>query len=368
MRSLLQFAALVAASLAIAVTCALSGASYYYSSQHGQGCSSCHEMAVYGAGMHGSAHRNGTCLDCHEASLATKLRHIRVHLTRTWPETIRLRESDVFAMTPNCQKCHQQEYASWHAGPHAATYTQIFTNAGQNSRQHLMDDCLRCHGAHFNGAVRDLVQPQNEQGPWRLVRSDLANQPTIPCQACHQVHSHGTPQTRPAARISVGDEPIPDSLAFYDRREGEHFAVAALALPVLHEGARMVSVSPDPRSALCYQCHAPRPPDTGTPAALNGWGSQAGSGDDRTPTGVHEGLSCLSCHGGHNQNARASCKNCHPRMSNCGLDVEKMDTTYADAKSPHNIHWAQCEDCHQHGIPARENAPASPLHGALAGN
>jgi hypothetical protein len=55
-------------------------------------------------------------------------------------------------------------------------------------------------------------------------------------------------------------------------------------------------------------------------------------------------------------------------MSNCGLDVEKMDTTYADAKSPHNIHWAQCEDCHQHGIPARENAPASPLHGALAGN
>ena len=27
-----------------------------------------------------------------------------------------------------------------------------------------MDDCLRCHGMHFNGAVRDLVQPQNAQG------------------------------------------------------------------------------------------------------------------------------------------------------------------------------------------------------------
>jgi hypothetical protein len=38
-------------------------------------------------------------------------------------------------------------------------------------------------------------------------------------------------------------------------------------------------------------------------------------------------------------------------MSNCGIDVEKMDTTYADSKSAHNIHWVKCADCHQHGIP-----------------
>jgi hypothetical protein len=53
-------------------------------------------------------------------------------------------------------------------------------------------------------------------------------------------------------------------------------------------------------------------------------------------------------------------------MSNCGLDVEKMDTTYSSATSLHNIHWVKCADCHQHGIPARKsgaNANASAIAG-----
>ena len=54
-------------------------------------------------------------------------------------------------------------------------------------------------------------------------------------------------------------------------------------------------------------------------------GAQVGSGDDRTGIGVHEGLSCLACHQKHGQQTRASCANCHPRLSNCGLDVEKME-------------------------------------------
>ena len=86
-------------------------------------------------------------------------------------------------------------------------------------------------------------------------------------------------------------------------------------------------------------------------AARNHYGPQIGSGDDRTPTGVHEGISCLACHAGHNENAAASCKTCHPQMSHCGIDVEKMDTTFTSAKSPHNIHWVRCTDCHQHGVP-----------------
>ena len=80
------------------------------------------------------------------------------------------------------------------------------------------------------------------------------------------------------------------------------------------------------------------------------------SGDDRTPMGVHEGLSCLSCHIGHSQNTTASCKTCHPEMSHCGIDVEKMDTTYAKPQSKHNIHWVKCTDCHQHGIPKMKSA------------
>jgi hypothetical protein len=75
--------------------------------------------------------------------------------------------------------------------------------------------------------------------------------------------------------------------------------------------------------------------------------------------GVHEGLSCISCHQGHNQNARASCKSCHPQMSHCGIDVEKMDTSFANAGSTHNIHWVKCTDCHQHGIPKNKTPAAA---------
>jgi cytochrome c553 len=82
-----------------------------------------------------------------------------------------------------------------------------------------MDDCLRCHGMHFNGSVRDLVQPQNAQGPWHLIRKGFADQPAIPCQACHQVHRQGEPETKPPKRISVAGAPVHDSLAFFDRRE-----------------------------------------------------------------------------------------------------------------------------------------------------
>jgi hypothetical protein len=129
-----------------------------------------------------------------------------------------------------------------------------------------------------------------------------------------------------------------------------------LPIPQLHDGAHLLKISPDPRQGVCYQCHAPRIPETASAAAVNHWGSQAGSGDDRTPMGVHEGISCLACHSGHNENARASCATCHPAMSHCGIPVEKMDTTFANDKSAHNIHWVKCADCHQHGVPRVKSA------------
>jgi hypothetical protein len=113
-------------------------------------------------------------------------------------------------------------------------------------------------------------------------------------------------------------------------------------MPRMMEGTRAVKMSPDQRQALCYQCHAPV-------AAM-----QVGSGDDRTGMGVHEGISCLACHAQHGEQTRASCATCHPKMSNCGLDVEKMDTTFASAKSKHNVHWVKCQDCHTKGVPKKK--------------
>ncbi len=351
MMRFLKLAGLGLASVAALGFALVYGASYYYTAQHGKGCASCHEMAAYTSAVHASAHRSATCLDCHDAGLATKLRHIRVHLVGPRPESIHLRDVDALAMTASCQKCHQHEYAAWHAGPHSATYARIFTDPVHNSERRLMDDCLRCHGMHFDGAIRDLVQPMNTSGPWHLAHASLADEPTMPCVTCHQVHREGPIETRPTGHISAAAAPIPVSLAFYDRREQLHFTAAQLPLPQLYDGARAVKISPDQRQAICYQCHAPRIPDTGTIAATSHWGPQIASGDDRTPVGVHEGISCFACHTGHSENAAASCKTCHPQMSNCGLDVEKMDTSFASAKSAHNIHWVRCADCHQHGIP-----------------
>jgi hypothetical protein len=72
---------------------------------------------------------------------------------------------------------------------------------------------------------------------------------------------------------------------------------------------------------------------------------------------VHEGLSCLACHLKHGQKTRASCTTCHPKLSNCGLDVEKMDTTFHAAASKHNIHWVKCQDCHPKGVPKKRQPP-----------
>ncbi len=351
MKRLSILAIAVVISVACLVLAGSYGASLYYAAGHGSGCADCHEMAEQVSAVHGSPHYNAQCTDCHNAGVRDKLRHVVKHFTTTFPDGIHLRQADAQSMIANCQSCHQHETASWHAGPHSATFGQIFLDTSHNTRRRLNDDCLRCHGMYFDGAMRELVQPQDTRGPWRLKPAGLVDEPAIPCLACHWIHREGLPQSKPSSRISVAGPPVRDSLAFYDRREELHFRAAVLAIPVLYDGPRPVKVSPDPRQGVCYQCHAPRFPEAASPAAVNQWGPQAGSGDDRTPLGVHEGLSCLACHTGHNESARASCATCHPALSNCGLDVEKMDTTFANPKSAHNVHWIKCMDCHQHGVP-----------------
>jgi hypothetical protein len=356
MMRVVKLAGLALACVAAGSMALVYGASYYYTSQHGQGCASCHEMAAFTSAVHTSAHRTATCMDCHDANLGTKLRHIRVHLFANHPEAIHLRDVDVLTMTTKCQQCHQHEYAAWRAGPHSATYARIFTDPEHNAKRRLADDCLRCHGMHFRAGIRELVQPINNTGPWHLLHASMANEPAMPCMACHEMHRTGPTQSKPAKRMSAAVTPMPATLAFFDRREQMHFGAGQLALAKLFDGARVVKISPDQRQAICYQCHAPRMSEARSTAALSHWGPQVGSGDDRTPVGVHEGISCFACHNGHSENAAGSCKTCHPKMSHCGFDVEKMDTSFANAKSTHNIHWVRCGDCHQHGVPKVKSA------------
>jgi hypothetical protein len=203
---------------------------------------------------------------------------------------------------------------------------------------------------HYEGGIGDLVTPLDRKGPWRLKRPAEAPEPAVPCLACHEIHRPGAPLAARADRAAVegrDQEVAVPSLAFYDRRAMEHVGLDLLPMPAMRDGERAVAASPDRRQALCYQCHAPRA------------GNQVFSGDDRTPVGVHEGLSCVACHAKHGQTTRASCAACHPRLSNCGLDVETMDTSFRSRTSRHDVHRVACVDCHPAGVPAKRPATSA---------
>jgi hypothetical protein len=331
---------------------AVPAVSLYYEAGGGENCARCHEIRPAYDRWHKSSHRGTPCRACHGDAWTTDLRfhannfqRVRAHAAGQAPDIPRLREADLPAMMERCRGCHRQEFADWQGGPHSGGYRSIFLDAKHNSERMLMDDCLRCHGMHFEGGIRDLVTPVSHKGPWRLLDETRASRPVIPCLTCHTMHRQGDPlgvRTRSDTRVAAREELHRPSLAFFDRREMRPVSITLLSLPEMKEGERAVRISPDTRQRLCYQCHAPLA-DT-----------QIRSGDDRTPVGVHEGLSCLACHQRHRMNTRASCADCHPRLSNCGIDVEKMDTSFASKTSSHNIHWVKCLDCHPKGVPKRK--------------
>jgi hypothetical protein len=341
---------LIPAALVLVVL-GLPAGSLYYEYSAGASCARCHEIRENYDSWHASSHRGVKCGACH-GEITTpdpgfhlgNLRRLVQHVRYGFTEPVRLRSQDISPMMERCRACHQQEFAQWQSGGHSASYSRVFLDDKHNHQRALMDDCLRCHGMHFEGGIRELVTPLDSKGPWRLLQPELASRPAIPCLGCHQMHREGelmgkaAPSTpKPSARAEL----FRPSLALFDRREQRHFSVGLLPQPAMRDGARPVKISPDPRQSLCYQCHAPLA------------SAEVGSGDDRTPVGVHEGLSCLACHQKHGEQTRASCSTCHPRLSNCGLDVEKMDTTFVDTKSMHNIHFVKCVDCHPKGVPAK---------------
>jgi hypothetical protein len=350
--------AAVVAALGVGLVVALLAApSAYYGGADGRGCARCHEIRPMVDSWSSSTHRSVPCSGCHGRSLSSDLRMYVKNAERVWlharghaPEQIHVRQADVAPLLERCRGCHAQEYGAWRSGPHAATYARLFLDAAHNRTERLMDDCLRCHGMYFDGGIESLVAPIDRTGPWRLRGAALESAPAIPCLACHEIHRQGeplAPRVVPSPRPAASEEINRPSLAFYDRRALDHVPASALPLPQMRSAGRVVRISPDRRQALCYQCHAPRAE------------AQVFSGDDRTPTGVHEGLSCLACHRGHDQLTRASCAGCHPRLSNCGLDVETMDTTFRSPGSPHDVHSVACADCHPRGVPKRKPSASS---------
>jgi cytochrome c554/c'-like protein len=338
----------------------LIGSAGYYEASGEKFCGHCHELSEAIDSWRGATHRAVACKGCHGDILTLdpdfhlmNFRRVWAHLRGEVPHRLLLKDEGVDALQERCRSCHQGEWADWAAGPHGISYGKFLLNEANNKVDPPTDDCLRCHGMYFAGRIGDLVKRSDAEGRWSIVPAGAAERAAIPCLACHQVHHPGEPRgalakTGPAASgpSSAGATPRADahrpSLGFFDRRGQRHIPAGQLTLPAMREGARMVQVSPDPRQGICYQCHAP--------AA----GARVATGDDRTPIGVHEGISCLACHPPHGGATLPSCATCHPRLSNCGLPVETMDTTFRSADSKHDVHRVKCEDCHPGGAPQKK--------------
>lgn len=325
------------------------GYSSWNSANPDRTCASCHEISPSVTEWQHSGHRNVGCTECHGTALSNGIHSLKekadmvfTHLgkDKKYPEDIRLSEKQVHEISGRCAKCHQSEYAKWLSGGHSANYAEIFMNGKHNLDEAPYWACLRCHGMFYDGNIKTLLaKPLEANGAWKLQDMGKVFEPTIPCLACHQLHTENAPLERPL-RFDNPREMFYEraqrnpSVAWYVRDNNRHIRADKLMKIVLYSEGKPVKVSDDPVQKLCIQCHSPN------------FAHQAGSEDDRTPTGVHEGISCMACHSPHSNDARNSCRNCHPGISNCKLDVTTMNTTYADVNSPNNIHSVSCNSCH----------------------
>lgn len=288
-------------------------------------CVSCHEMAEVHSEWSQSAHSSMHCRNCHGGSLTLDIHAVESHLNRVVqhftgdPEKpINLSEHDVMNIHQSCQNCHPNTFEQWQNSEHATTYAQIFLDEKHNNMEVPANDCLRCHGMFHEGSIENLMTPLDKEGPWELLDPKKNDLPTIPCLACHQVHTSET-----------------SSIAhFFDERAGSHFRADQLPYPDIFHKDEKIETSTDSRQRLCVQCHAPDATH------------QLGTSDDKTPAGVHQGLSCIDCHSPHRLSARESCNTCHSIDTNCKLDVEKMDTSFLHRSSKNDIHTVSCQDCH----------------------
>jgi hypothetical protein len=336
--------------LLVILTAFLSFYTYWNAASPERTCASCHEIGKSVNMFAQSAHRELKCQECHGTALSNGLHSLKEkglmvvhHVRNKFIEDIRLNEDQLLVVMDNCNRCHTAEYAKWRAGGHSARYSDILLNKKHNQTEQINPDCLRCHGMFSDVPVQELIEPIDKTGPWKFKNKETPGNPAIPCMACHQIHNSGFPEVNPdysdPINIFYFRHSSAAKVSFYYRPDKMYISAENLPKLNLWEGERAVNITDELLMRNCVQCHSPDARH------------QAGTSDDRTPRGVHEGISCTVCHESHSNDARQSCTKCHPAISNCILDVKTMNTSFADPKSPNNIHWVSCISCHKEGRP-----------------
>lgn len=283
-----------------------------------QTCTTCHEIRSAKDNWMHNAHSNVNCKACHGgtcssvAAFKDNLRRAWMHVTATNHPRLTLDmpldEAQIDRMSAACGKCHRDEYAQWARSGHSAPVAKFLTNEVHNAAWKPADQCLRCHGMFLEGDIDSILRripapAHAEQAKtaadlprtWCFRRFAQEGRAAVPCLACHRGHppAEGRPQDASGRGANVA--------AFYSRPEQMYFSPWQLHQQEIVKDGKRIRQALDPRRRLCQQCHA-----------ANAFG-HAGSSDDRTPTGPHEGLSCLACHGAHGGDPRRSCGTCHEK-------------------------------------------------------
>ncbi|WP_352423252.1 multiheme c-type cytochrome [Proteiniphilum sp.] len=296
-------------------------------------CAQCHEIAPSHALWAGSAHAGVQCIQCHGTALSNGFHSLKEKSRMVWVhvfgdkynDDIHLTETQVLELSQRCIECHQSEYAGWLSSGHAVNYEEIFMDSLHNTMEKPYWDCFRCHGMFYDGDIHTLMSLSGESPQeWTIRDERQKSRATMPCLACHQIHTENPVSDRYISMSDTTGKTIRHpSTAHYIRADKEYLRSDHLTRVKIIDDSLIVNSATDNNTLLCMQCHSPN------------FQRHAGSEDDRTPTGVHEGISCTSCHKPHSNDTRESCAQCHS-----SLTAEQVDAVYANPhgyKTLHNI-------------------------------
>lgn len=261
-------------------------------------CISCHEIIPSFQRWTESAHADIRCTECHGTalsegyhSLKEKSNMVLSHFSGTiHNEDIRLTEKQILDISERCISCHRDEGAKWQGGNHAATYQDIFMDSIHNGIEPPYADCFRCHGMYYDNDITTLIDFSKGNSQLSFKDQKAANNHTIPCLACHQVHTPNLPQGK-AGHGFMENNRNP-KVGLYIRTEKIFMRNDQLPRVQITHNGKNVTVAEDGSTWTCIQCHAP-----------NAW-HEAGTNDDCTPVGKFEGTSCIECHDPHSTRIR----------------------------------------------------------------